>query len=68
MVVVLVSYVCVCPEFLYCITVLDAWDKISPLAELMVEHVSKNIQFGLLMLVVGVYFVVWVLLSLTCSD
>ena len=36
--------------------------------ELMVEHVFKRIQFGLIMLVVGAYFVFWVMVSPTCSD
>ena len=36
--------------------------------ELMVEHVSKRIQFGLMMLVVVEYFVVWFMASPTCSD
>ena len=36
--------------------------------ELMVKHVYRRIQFGLMILVVGAYFVVWVTLSPTCSD
>ena len=36
--------------------------------ELMVEHVSRSIQFGLMILVVGAPFVVWVMVSHTCSD
>ena len=35
---------------------------------LMVEHMSKRIQFGLIMVVVGASFVVWVMVSSTCSD
>ena len=36
--------------------------------ELMVDHVSKRIQFGLMILVLGAYFVVWVMVGTTCSD
>ena len=68
MVIVLVSYICVCPEFLSCITGLDVLDKYFFLMELMVEHVYRRIQFGLMVLVVGAYFVVWVMVSSTCSD
>ena len=38
------------------------------LIELMVEQVSRRIQFGLIILVVGVYFVVWFMVSPTCGD
>ena len=38
------------------------------LMELMVEQVSSRIQFGLIILVVGASFVVWVMVSPTCSD
>ena len=34
----------------------------------MVEHVSKRIQYGLIMLVVCASFVVWVMVSTNCSD
>ena len=34
----------------------------------MVEHVSRRIHFGLIILVVGVSFVVWVMISPTYSD
>ena len=34
----------------------------------MVEHVSKRIQFGLTILVVGASFLVWVVVSPNCSD
>ena len=33
----------------------------------MVNHVSRRIKFGLIMLVVGASFVVWVMVSPTCS-
>ena len=36
--------------------------------ELMVEHVSISIQFGLMIFVVGDFFVVWVIVSRSCSD
>ena len=36
--------------------------------ELMDEHVSIRIQFGLMMFVVGESFEVWVIVSPTCSD
>ena len=34
----------------------------------MVEHVSRKINFGLMMLAVGESFVVWVMVIPTCSD
>ena len=36
--------------------------------KLMVVHVSRSIQFGLIILVIGVYFLVWVMVSPTCSE
>ena len=36
--------------------------------ELMVEHVSKRIQFGFMILVAGAYFVVWIMVIPTSSD
>ena len=66
--IVLVSYICVCRYFLACITGLDVLDNILFLMELMVEHVSRRIQFGLMMLVVGASFVIWVMVSSTCGD
>ena len=36
--------------------------------ELVFEHVSRRIQFGLIIFVVGDSFVVWVMVSPTCSD
>ena len=36
--------------------------------ELMVEHVSRRIQFRLMMLVVGASFLVWVMVIPTCMD
>ena len=38
------------------------------LMELMVEQVYRRIQSGLIILVVGAYFLVWVMVSPTCSD
>ena len=35
--------------------------------ELMVDHVSRRIQFGLIILVVGASFVVWFMVRHTCS-
>ena len=35
---------------------------------LMVEHVSKMIRFGVIVLVVGAFFVVWVMVIPTCSK
>ena len=34
----------------------------------MVEHVSRRIQFGLIIFMGGASFVVWVVVSSTCSD
>ena len=36
--------------------------------ELIVGHTSRRIKFGLIMLMVGAYFVVWVMVSPTCSN
>ena len=36
--------------------------------EMMVEQVSRRIQFGLIILVVGASFVVWVMARPTCRD
>ena len=36
--------------------------------ELMVEQVYRRIQFGLIILVVGASFVVWVMARPTCSE
>ena len=58
MVIVLVSSIYVCSEFLSCTTGLDVLDKIFFLTELMVVHVSRSIQFTLMMLVVGASLVV----------
>ena len=43
-------------------------DNILFLIEMMVEHVYKRIQFGLIILVVGASFIVRVMVSHTCSD
>ena len=44
------------------------WTRFLFMMELMVENVSRRIKFGLMVLVVGAYFVVWVMVSPTCSD
>ena len=44
------------------------WTRLLFLMELMVEQVSRMIQFGLIILVVGTSFVVWVMVGPTCSD
>ena len=44
------------------------WTIFLFLMKMIVEHVSKRIQFGLMMLVIGASFVVWVIVSPTCSD
>ena len=36
--------------------------------ELMAKHISRRMQFGLMILVVGTSFVVWVVVSSTCSN
>ena len=36
--------------------------------ELMVDNVSRRIQFGLMIILMGAYFMVWVMVSTTCSD
>ena len=38
------------------------------LIELIIDEVSRRIKFVLILLVVGDYFVVWVMFRLTCSD
>ena len=68
MVIVLVSSIFVWPEFLTYVTGLYVLDKIFFLMELMVDHVSKSIQFGLMVLVFGASFVVWFMVIPTCSD
>ena len=44
------------------------WTRFLFILELIVEHVSRRIQFGLMMLAVGATFVVWVMVSPTCSN
>ena len=44
------------------------WTRFLFLMELMVEHVIKRIKFGLIILLLVAYFVVWVMASPTCSD
>ena len=44
------------------------WTRFFFLMELMVDHVSERIHFGLMILVVGDSFVIWVIVSPTCSD
>ena len=36
--------------------------------EVMVEQVSRRIQFGLIILVFGASFVVWLMVRRACSD
>ena len=36
--------------------------------EMIVDQVSRRIQFGLILLVVGASFVVWVMARPTCND
>ena len=36
--------------------------------ELMVDQVSRRIQFGLIILVVSASFVVWIMVRPTCSE
>ena len=38
------------------------------LVGIMVEHVPRRIQFGLIILVFGASLVVWVMVSPICSD
>ena len=44
------------------------WTRFFFLMEMMVYHVSKRIQFGLMLLMVGSSFLVWVMVSPTFSD
>ena len=44
------------------------WARLLFLMDLMVEKVSRRIQFGLIIIVVGAYFVVWFMVRPTCSD
>ena len=44
------------------------WTRFLFLMELMVEHVYRGIQFGLMMLFVGACLVVWVMVNPTYSD
>ena len=44
------------------------WTRLLFLMELMVDQVSRRIQFGLIVLVVGVSSVVWVMVRPTYSD
>ena len=37
------------------------WTRFLFLMELIIDHVSRGILFGLMMLVVGAYFLVWVM-------
>ena len=68
MVIVLVSTICVCPELLSCITGLDVLERLLFMMELMVVQVSRRIQFGLIILVVGTSFVVWAMVRPTCDE
>ena len=44
------------------------WKRLLFTMELMVEQVSRRIKIGLIILVVGAYFLVWVMVMPTCSD
>ena len=44
------------------------WTRLLFLMEVMVEQVSRRIQFGLIILVVGASFVVLVMVRHTCND
>ena len=44
------------------------WTRFLFLMELMVEHVSIRIHFELMILMFGAYFVVWIMVSPTCSN
>ena len=44
------------------------WTRFLFLMELMVDQVSMRIQFGLIIFVVGAYFMVWVMVRPTYSD
>ena len=44
------------------------WTRLLFLIELIIDEVSRRIKFVLILLVVGDYFVVWVMFRLTCSD
>ena len=68
MFIVFVSSICVCSEFLSYTIGLDVLNNILFLMELMFEHVTIRIQFRLMMLVVAASFVVWVMVSPSCSD
>ena len=61
------------PSFVYALGFYPAsqgwmfWARMFFLMELMVEHVSRRIQFGLMILVIGASFVVWIMVSPTCN-
>ena len=44
------------------------WTIFLFLVDLVVEHVYRILKFGLMILVVGASFVVWFMVSPTCSD
>ena len=44
------------------------WKRFLFLMEVMVEHVSRRIQFGLIILVVGASFMFWFMVNPTCSG
>ena len=44
------------------------WTRFFSPVELMVEHVSRRIQFGLMMLVVGASLFLWFMMIPTFSD
>ena len=43
------------------------WSIFLFLVELMVDHVPRRIKFGIMISLVGASFVVWVMVSPTCS-
>ena len=63
-----------CPPFVYALSsypVSRGWvfcTRLLFLVELMVEQVSRRIQFGLIILAFGASFLVWVMVRPTCSD
>ena len=68
MVIVLVSTIFRCPVSSPSSQGWMFWEKLLFLIELMVEKVSRRIQFRLIILVVGASFVVWVMVRPNCSD
>ena len=63
-----------CPPFVYDLSSSPVsqgwmfWTRLLFLMELMVKQVSRKIQLGLIILVVGASFVVWVIARPNCSE